>query len=539
MPNLARFLGWLCCALLLTCGPDARGALPEALPAIEKLVVGTTMEVRSIDIDDYAFGILRGLMTHLGLVRLDERGEFGSDLAASWRTDDARTWTFALKPGVVWHDGNSVTSRDVRFSIDYLLEKIPVYRSHFTLIETVETPDERTVVIRLKEPNPRFLVNLLVLKIIPRHIFETVEDPHRLTGTPAAIGCGPFVFEHHDPSSGTISFRAFDRYHRGLPRVKRVVFRLFKNLDTMMLAFRNGEIDLPYQYAAGIPPFQVPPLLKDPNIRIHLLDNPGVPAVLFLNTRKAPLDHREFRQALALAVNYEEILNLFGAGYGSRPTQGFVTRGSPDFIEMPPLTHDPDRARQILEGLGYVDGNGDGLREREGRVAEFELVLRADAAGSLRLAQLLQEYFRAVGVRMTLRTVDMTLFRTISDQERSHMALLTRSTPWGMMMWAGCGSGYFDARNIGWTQSDDPAFTAIVDRMNRAMDRATYAEAAADLQRYYGRELPAIPLYWEVLIQPCRTRIDGWKTTPMYGILGEESWYSIWENRGSVESVNR
>jgi peptide/nickel transport system substrate-binding protein len=531
MPNLARFLGWLFCTFLLTFTPDARGAIPEAVPAIEKLVVGTTMEVRSIDIDDYAFGILRGLMTHLGLVRLDERGEFGGDLAASWRTDDARTWTFSLKPGVVWHDGRPVASGDVRFSIDYLLEKIPVYRSHFSLIETVSTPDEATVVIRLKEPNPRFLVNMLVLKIIPRHVFETVEDPRRLTGASAAIGCGPFVFEHHDPSSGTIGFRAFDRYHRGPPHVKRVVFRLFKNLDTMMLAFRNGEIDLPYQYAAGIPPFHVPPLLKDPNIRIQLLDNPGVPAVLFFNTRKAPLDQREFRQALAMAVNYEEILNLFGAGYGSRPTGGFVTRGSPDFVETPPLSHDPDRARRMLQDLGYVDRNGDGFRERDGRVAEFELVLRADAAGNLRLAQLLQEYFRAVGVRLNLRTVDMTLFRTISDQERSHMALLTRTTPWGMMMWAGCGSGYFDARNIGWTLSDDPAFTAIVDRMNGAMDRAAYGEAAADLQRWYARELPAIPLYWEVLIQPCRTRIEGWKTTPMYGILGEESWFSIREDR--------
>ncbi len=512
-------------------GSAPPGFCEEPLMPLEKLLVGTTMEVKSIDLDDYYFGTLRHLVSHQGLVGLDERSEFTGELAESWRTDDARTWTFTLKPGVLWHDGAPVTARDIRFSIEYLMQKIPVYRSHFSLVEEVTAPDDRTVVIRLSQPNPRFLVNLLVLRAIPAHIYGNIEDFRHLEERRAAVGCGPFVFESFDRSAGAMEFKAFERYHRGAPRVKRIIFRFFKNPDTMILAFRNGEIDLPYLYAAGTSPIHVPPMLKDPGIRIHLLENTGVAATIFLNTYKPPLERRELRQALAMAVDYQEIVNLFGAGYGSVPSGGFVPRGSPDFVETAPMATQREEARRLLEGMGYTDADGDGLREKEGRPLEIELLFRVDTPGNLRMAQLLQEYFRAVGVKLSLKTVDMALFRTISDHDRSHMALLTRTTPWGMMMWAGCGSGYFDRRNIGWSLSDDPLFTSIVDRMNRALAREEYRQAAAELQQYYARELPAIPLYWDVMIQPCRARIEGWKVSPMYGILWEESWFSIGERR--------
>jgi len=83
-----------------------------------------------------------------------------------------------------------------------------------------------------------------------------------------------------------------------------------------------------------------------------------------------------------------------------------------------------------------------------------------------------------------------------------------------MMMWAGCGTGYFDRRNIGWTLSDDCRFIGIVDRMNAALKSEKYLEATADLQRYYHDELPAIALYWDVLIQPYHARFNGWKISP-------------------------
>lgn len=497
---------------------------------VDRLVVGTTMEVKNIDVADYYFGVMRGMLTHLGLVALDEKGEFYGDLAESWRTDDGKTWTFFLRKGLLWHDGRPVTASDVRFSIMYLLEKIPIYKSHFNLIETVKAPDNRTAVIKLTRPNPRFLVNLLVLRIIPGHRFENVDDPKTFTGAEAAIGSGPYVFDYFDRASGTIGFKAFPDYFRGTPNVGQIVFRHFRNPDIMYLAFRKGEIDIPYFYAAGTPPFHVPPLLKDPDIRIRLIDNPGVPNALFLNTQTPPLDQADFRRALAMGIDYEEIIRFFGAGYGSTPNGGFVPRGAPEFVETEPLKYDPDQAAKILKDLGYIDSDLDGFLESDGKTVEVELVVRTDVADALRLSELLKEYFQKIGVRLKLRPVDMALFTTVCDHERSHEALLSRATPWGMMMWAGCGSGYFDSRNIGWSLSRDKRFTSIVDRMNAALDRGEYLRAAADLQHYYSDELPAIPLYWDVLIQPYHSRFTGWKISPMYGFLWEKTWFNLRES---------
>lgn len=503
----------------------------EADDAIERLVVGTTMTVKSIDIDDYYFGTLRAMLTDLSLVNLDEKGEFYGSLAESWVTNDGKTWTFSLRKEVCWHDDRPVTARDVAFTMSYLREKVPVYKSHLHLLESVATPDDHTVVIHLSRPNPRFLVNLLVVRILPRHCFESIADPKMFTGRQAAIGCGPYVFDTFDAASGTIGFKAFSKYYRGKPRIREIVFRTFRNPDVMYLALRKGEIDIPYFYAAGTPAFQVPPLLKDPNIRIQLIENSGVPNALFLNTQKPPVDQAEFRRALSLAINYEEIIRFFAAGYASVPNGGFVPRGAPGFVETEALTYDPERAVTLLERLGYTGKDADGFRKANGKIAELEVVVRTDVAGALRLTELLTEYFQKIGVKLTLRPVDMAIFSTLCDRERSHTALLSRATPWGMMMGAGCGTGYLDHRHIGWSAVADSRFLSIVDRMNETLERGQYLRAAAELQQYNAQMLPAIPLYWDALIQPYHRRFSGWKVSPIYGLLWEETWFNLRESK--------
>ncbi len=519
----AAKLGLFFCLLVL--------ALPlgvkNAFASLEKLVVGTMMEVRNLTLDDPALSTLRHLTSHQSLVRLAESGEITGELAESWQTMHDKTWSFTLRQGLLWHDGRPVTAKDVQYTLKTLPRHLPIYRSHFGMIEKVSVKDARTVVLELREPHPRLLVNLLVLRVFPAHIFEKAADPRDISGPLAAVGSGPFVFDFFDPAAGTLGFRAFSDYWRGPPYVKRLVFRFFKNMDTMILALRKGEIDLIYQYASGLDPFQARNLQKNPDIRLAFQDNLGVPAALFFNVRQPPLNSRQFRQALALAVNYSEIVSLFAGEFGLVPHKGFVPSGHREFVPTDPMAYDPHQARLLLDSMGMVDEDGDGYREKDGQTIEFELIFRGDVPGDARLAQLLGEYFRAIGIRVKCRAVDATVFRTISERDRTHTAMLARTTPWGMMMWAGCGSGYFDDRYLGWSALRDPTFTAIVDRMNHTSDPDTYRQAAKELQGYYAQEFPAIALYWNQLIQAYRAHIEGWRLNPMYGILGEESWYAI------------
>lgn len=492
------------------------------------LVVGTTMGIKDIGLTDYYMGILRSIFTHNGLVTLDAEGNYRGDLAESYETKDGKTWTFKLRKGVQWHDGRPFTASDVKFSIEYLLEKVPVYKSHWALIDSVQAPDDHTVVITLKNPNARFLVNLIVLRTLPKHVFERVQDPKTFTEPAAMLGTGPYVFDKFDKAAGLLVFKANQKYFGGKPNIDEVHVRLFKNPDTMYMALQKGEIDTVYFYAAGTDPIYVPRLLQDDKIKFVFVKNLGVANAVFFNLKKPPVDDPRFRKALAYAIDYEELQRIFTAGYGTVPNAGFVPEGTPGYAETPRMKCDRAQAIAILDEMGCKDVNGDGYRETaKGEPLVLDLMVRGDLAESVRLGELLQKYFAGVGVKTSLRMVDQAAFMNVADIEKSHVAFISRTTPWGMMMWGGYGTGYFDARNIGWSQVEDPAFYALVDAALTELDPSRQKEIARKIQEYYAEHLPAIPLYWNTLIQPYSKKFEGWYVDPITGILNKTTWSSL------------
>lgn len=533
--KISRYFPALAATLLLLVLLAAGcGKIPAQEPgspageSIPVLTVGTTMPVNGIDIDDYYFGILRAIFTHKGLVSLDKDGAFQEELAGKWETPDSRVWTFHLREGMYWHDGVPVTAHDVEFSFAYLLEHIPVYTQHWGMIEAVTVPDDHTLVITLEKPNSRFLVNLLVLRTLPAHIFVDIDDPQSFQEKEATLGCGPYIFDSFDAAAGLLVFKANQDYLDGAPAVPEVHIRLFKNSDTLYMALQRGEVDTVYFYGAGTEHFYVPRLMQSGNIDFLFIPNTGVPNSIMFNVTQAPVDQPRFREAVSYAVDYEEIQRIFTAGYGEIPRAGFVPEGSWGYVETRLLSMDREKAEQILDELGYLDLTGDGFRQYpDGSPLVVELLLRSDMAESIRLGETLATHLQTVGLKLSLKTVDQTLFQTIAYQEKKHTAFISRTTAWGMMMWGGLGSGYFDSRNIAWTQVADPAFHELVDRILVTVKEEELVALAASLQEYYARELPAIPLYWNTFIQPYNKRWEGWVTNPMYGILNSESWFTL------------
>lgn len=493
---------------------------------IQTLVVGTTMKVDGINIDDYNFGIIRALLTHKSLVKLAETGEITGDLAETFDSQDGKTWRFKIRDGLTWHDGQRLTAADVKFTIEYLRAKSIEYKSHLSLVKSIETPNEQTVIITLSQPTPRFLSNLLVLRILPQHVFANVDTPAAFNDAQAAIGCGPYIYHNFNANSGVITFKANPHYYRGQPAVQEIKIRLFRNNDSLFMALQNGEIDLPYSYSAGTDPLYAKGLAKNPRIKLLNVSNLGVSKALIFNTAKPSVNDPRVREALSYAINYQEILRLFTAGNGTSPMAGFVPPCTPGFIETKPLEFAPEKTQQLLDELGYTAGS-DGLRQKDGQPLTFEIMVRNDISENMRLTELLQKYFAAVGVKVTIKAVDSTMFRTLSDKEKSHTAMLTRATPWGMMMWAGMGTGYFDARTLGWSAIADSEFRSIVNTMNSALTTDEYKQAGAKLQQYYGANLPAIPLYWDNFIQPHNASLSGFRISPMYGVLNEETWFNL------------
>ena len=494
------------------------------------LRIGTTMPIRTDNMfADYYFGIVTSL-SHDRLMRLDAKGRVIPELAENWEVkEEGKVWILHLVKNATWHDGKPLTAEDVAFSINYLLEKVPIYKFHLRLVERAEVVDDYTVKISLKEPWARFTVNLLVVRVIPKHVWEKVDEPLKYHGEDVNIGSGPYVYKSFDEATGTIVFEANQNYRLGKPKVDKVTFKLYKSTEAMIMALKRGDIDTVYHYARGVEPLYVPVLIEDPNIDFMIKPNLGVDNNLWFNTKLYPYNLTEFRQAVSYALNYRDYVNSIMAGYAEVPNAGFVPKGWSYFKETRKLETNLEKACAMLDAVGLRDLNGDGWRDfSNGTTLTIPILVRTDLPEAGRLAELVKRDLESVGLKVDLIPVDPPTFRQRIDINKDFHAFISRTTMWGMMMWAGYGTGYVDARNIGWSLVDDKEFQTIVDEMLKTTSEEEYRNLAHKLQDLYAEKLYLIPLYWGKIIQPYRSdRISGLHYDPMYGILTKETFYAI------------
>lgn len=494
-----------------------------------KLVIGTTNTVSDINIVDDAFAKLRARTSAEGLVIQNEDGSFAPCLAETWENPDASTWVFHLRKNATWHDGVPVTAQDIRFNLEYFPAKIAEYKQHWGQIASIETPDNYTVIIKLKTPNGNFLTNLMVMRAVPEHIFKDVDNPKTYNDMNATIGSGPYRFAGFDKDAGILTFKANDNYWGGKPAVDTIEIRLFKNQDTMVMALEKGEIDTTYMYSKGIYYYYVPKLLQDGDIKVSCMNSTGVTG-LFFNTEKPVLNNSTFRIAVSYALDYNELKNLFTAGYGDPGTPGFLPAGNYNYEDKGVLAQNINKSKAMLDSMGMVDRDGDGFREApDGSKFQPELLTRTDSSDYTRLSDMVKKYLNAVGIDVKIKLVDTTTFQKIANTEKTHDMLISSTTPWGMMTWCGYGSCYFDNRNIGYTVTKDPAYTSIVDRMFNTTSVASQKQLAYEMQDYYASEMPAIALYSANVIQPYNKEYAGWAYDPMYGILSYGTFFNLHE----------
>ena len=148
-----------------------------------------------------------------------------------------------------------------------------------------------------------------------------------------------------------------------------------------------------------------------------------------------------------------------------------------------------------------------------------------------RLTELVEEYLRAVGIRIAVKAVEGSTWVSLKDRY-AYDLVITRSSPWGMLMHASWGSGYFDSRRTGqgvMHNVDDPEFLELCDEILATTDPAELETCAHELQDYYAEELPAIPLYWNNVVTPFNREFNGWYADPLYGIYNLENFVNVHE----------
>jgi len=339
----------LCSALLLVLW----GAAIASAESQTELVIAQTAEVNSLDparhnsITDVNYTIQVFDMLYI----LDEQSKPVPRLALSHRIVNPTTWEFKLRPGVKFHDGTTMTARDVKFSIDRMTDPQTkaLFASFWGPIKEVKAVDNLTVQIVTKSPDPILLKRLsLDLAIMPADLFQK-EGAEKFFQHP--VGTGPFKFVSWTRNDRMV-LDANEAYWDGPPKMKRLVIRPIPEAATRLAELQTGNADI----APAIPPFLVEQLKAAPNATVQSVPG-GRVMFLYLNTlAKGPLQDKRVRQALNYAINRKAIIDNVLKGSGIEVADCLTPYHFGYDPSLKPYPYDPAQAKKLLAEAGYGKG---------------------------------------------------------------------------------------------------------------------------------------------------------------------------------------
>jgi len=474
-----------------------------------------------------------GVFTHLSnppLMKMDAEGHLVGQLAESYNVSENNTcWTFYLKDDLYWSDGEKVSPEDIEFSIRYYGKETPwASWINDTLESSTVSDADNSVTFKFNKPYTRVNMEFATYNLLPAHVWETIENPLEYISNGPYVGCGPYYLKLIDLNAGKLIFEKNPYWKGKAPVSGTVEIHFYSNVDVATLALKNGDVDTYYKYAGSYPYSGIEQLEKTGDF--DFLEKTDIGLVfLALNLKKAPFSDPEFREALAYAINYKELVRLETLGYGEVPNRGFVPSAMENFKETEKLEYSPEKAKENLEKAGYSDSNGNGILEgKDGKDIKLEILIRSEYA---RTGELLDEYFEQIGLSSELKTADADTWITLKDSYDYDLTVI-RSTPWGMLMHASWGSGYFDSRRTGqgvMHNVEDPEFLQLCDDILATTDPAELHDYAYELQDYYAENLPAVPLYWSKSVTPFNRHFEGWYSDPLYGIYNLDTFVNVRE----------
>ncbi len=347
-------------------------------------------------------------------------------LATAWETsEDGLTWTFDIREGVTWSDGEAFTAADIAYTYTRVLEgdvESALWGSYLKAVTSVTAPDDTTVVLRLEKPNAT--LPLLPIPILPEHVWKDVdaEEVATYAAEPSAeqpvVGTGPFRLVEGKAGGATYRFEANPDYWGGAPHVDQVVFRVFKAEDPMVQALIKGEVD----FIHDISPLQVKALDGREGVTSLSGVSPYFEELAFntgavdpksgkpLGDGNPALKDPEFRHALGYAIDSEQLLRTAYQGAAKRG-DSIVPVAYPDYRWEPSedeaFTFDLERAGELLDEAGYEKG-ADGFRTMpDGTpIGTLRLIARPEDKRSVTTMDFVREWLADLGLKSKVTVME-------------------------------------------------------------------------------------------------------------------------------------
>jgi peptide/nickel transport system substrate-binding protein len=343
--------------------------------------------------DDYAYPIVQNLFNRL--VKIDASKEIIPDLATDWAvSDDGKTITFNLKNNAKWHDGENVTSEDVKYTFDTIKSNPAYYFStRLQIVDSIEAPDDSTVVFNMNTADVSFIADLgwYGTFIVPEHIFNNGQSWDDNPATKEPIGSGPFKFSEFKQGE-SITIVKNTNYHDGSPKLDKVIFSIIPDDATAVQALLNHEID----FCENVSTANAAELEALGFIRLSLNEYPSPIRIVF-NFNNDTIADPAVRKAIATAVNREEISEKIFNGI-QKPDYNFY----PSIIEWVTNSVDKcpefniDKSRKILEDAGYK-------QDKEGYYIRGLTIDVFEAVGYPDTAKLVEATLKQAGIELIVQ----------------------------------------------------------------------------------------------------------------------------------------
>ena len=408
-----------------------------------------------------------------------ENGEFKAGLAETWNiSDDGLTYTFRLKEGVKFSDGADLNAEAVKTSLEAAFSNLGAYIASFgkigTLTESIEVVDEHTVAIHLTTPYYGVLNDLAMCNpmgiVSPNAFNEDLTTKEELMTQ--TMGTGPYMYAG-DGDGTSYTFVRNPNYWGEQPDVDEFTVKVIADPDAAILALRNGEVDL----LAGTSRLSFAgytELSSADGIGTVLDDSISNSRFIGFNTQEAPFNDAAVRQAVAYAIDKETISDSVFSGLETASEQLLDTSLPYCDVEATTYSYNADKAKELLESAGWVDSDGDGIREKDGAKLSVTLDYITNQGTMDDAALVIAQELGEVGFEVTPRGSDnMTWFTQVSTDFDFSL-----HTTYG---------GYYDPfltmTNMNPEMMSDPILWQVALTMENGTDTIKELDSTADLDR--------------------------------------------------------
>ena len=454
-------------------------------------------------------------------------GTLRPNLAEGWElARDGSSATFWLNPQARWHDGQSVAAEDVAFSFTFAARhQLPGLAQVITIVDRVEaiTPSEvRFTLVALRADALRLLGTQL--RIVPARLWDEVDDPLAYPNLDGPIGSGPFLFVAHTPEEQLVLRNA--RGHHVGYGVDTLVLEILRNDDAGLEALVEGTVDaLGWDAAPAI----VRAVLDNPDAygTIRVAEAPSQQLVaLLLNLRRAPYDNQALRCALAKALDVQAIIAQVAIGWGDTATAGLFAPNSPWLNpDIAPITVDQPQATKELDAAGFLDRDGDGLREGSDGSPMRIAIACPELPAPTRVAELAAANWQAVGIATEVVAIAQdaivpTLVRAEFDVV---VQTMPTSGPETLYSYFHRSRGVLNngrVTGLNYSGYANPECDDLIRDCQQELDPSQRQALLNQLQEILAVDLPLIPLYYPDVLSLYRDdRFQGWSAQPDVGLL--------------------